>query len=63
MDNLNNSEDAAAFAELYQQELKAKQLFNTRKKQFIRVLFKACSEEHDRTDDTGHLEAIMQDLY
>lgn len=37
MDNLSNSEDAAALAELYQQEPKAKQLFNTQKKSFIRA--------------------------
>ena len=63
MDNLHNSEDAAALAELYQQEPKAKLLFKKQKRKFIRKLLNACSEEIDRTNDTDFLDAIMHDLY
>lgn len=63
MDNLHNSEDAAALAEFYQQEPKAKQLFQQQKRKFIRKLLNACFEEIDRTNDTDILDAIMHDLY
>ncbi|MCK9534823.1 MAG: hypothetical protein M0Q98_09050 [Pseudomonas sp.] len=63
MDNLHNSEDAAALAEFYQQEPKAKQLFKQQKRKFIHKLLSVCSEEIDRANDTDFLEAIMYDLY
>ena len=63
MDNLNNSEDAAALAELYQQEPKAKLLFKKQKRKFIRTLLNACSDKIDRTNDTDFFDAIMHDLY
>ena len=63
MDNLHNSEDAAALAELYQQVPKAKLLFKKQKRKFIRKLLNACSEEIDRTNDTDFFDAVMHDLY
>ena len=63
MDNLNNSEDAAALAEFYQQEPKAKLLFKKQKRKFIRTLLNACSDEIDRINDTEFFDAIMHDLY
>lgn len=63
MDNLHNSEDAAALAEFYQQEPKAKQLFQQQKRKFIHKLLSVCSEEIDRANDTDFFDAIMYDLY
>ena len=63
MDNLHNSEDAAALAEFYQQEPKAKQLFKQQKRKFIHKLLSVCSEEIDRANDTDFLDAVMHDLY
>lgn len=63
MDNLHNSEDAAALAEFYQQVPKAKQLFKQQKRKFIRKLLNACSEEIERTNDTDFFDAVMHDLY
>lgn len=63
MDNLHNSENAAALAEFYQQEPKAKQLFKQQKRKFIRKLLNACSEEIDRANDADFLDAVMHDLY
>lgn len=63
MGNLHNSEDAAALAELYQQESKAKPLFKKQKRKFVRTLLNACSDEIDRTNDTDFFDAVMHDLY
>ena len=63
LNNLNNSEDAAALAEFYQKEAKANLLFKKQKRKFIRKLLSACSEEIDRVNDMGFFDAVMSDLY
>ena len=63
MGNLYNSEDAAALAEFYQLEPKAKLLFKKQKRKFIHKLLSVCSEEIDRANDTDFFDVIMYDLY
>jgi hypothetical protein len=63
MDNLNNSEDAAALAEFYKSNTVVQQIFKPKRKVFNKKLLNACADEIDRTEDPDHLQAILTDLY
>lgn len=63
MDNLHNSEDAAALAEFYKSNTVVQQIFKPKRKVFNKKLLNACADEIDRTEDPDHLQAILSDLY
>lgn len=60
--SLLNSEDAAALAEFCVNYEPAKSFFR-KKRKLKRAVLSACMDEIDSVDDTGHLDAILHDLY
>src|SRR5690554_5090427 len=63
MENLNNSEDAAAIAEFYQQNPQARDVLKPQWRQLKRCINEACGAEIERTDDPDHLNHVLADLY
>lgn len=63
MENLNNSEDAAAIAEFYQQNPQARDVLKPEWRQLKRCINEACGAEIDGTDDPDHLNHVLADLY
>ena len=55
MESLNNSEDAAAIAEFYQQNLQARDVLKSEWRQLKRCINEACGADIDGTDDPDHL--------
>lgn len=63
MENLNNSEDAAAIAEFYQQNPQARDVLKPKWRQLKQCINEACGAEIDGTDDPDHLNHVLADLY
>jgi len=63
MENLNNSEDAAAIAKFYQQNPQARDVLKPEWRQLKRGINEACGAEIDGTDDPDHLNHVLADLY
>lgn len=62
-DNLLNSEDAVALAELYCHHMPAQKVLKSQCRELKRSVICACSDEIDSTSDPDHLQAILDDLY
>lgn len=62
-DNLLNSEDAAALAELYFHHQPAREVLEPQYSKLKSSIMRACSWEIDTIDDPDHLQAILSDLY
>lgn len=63
MKNLHNSEDAAALAELYRQNPKARDVLKPKWRELKRSIKQACGAEIEGADDPDHLDCVLADIY
>src|SRR5690606_36260998 len=63
MKNLNNSEDAAAIAEFYQQDPQARDVLKPKWRKLKQSIKQACGAEIEGTEDPDYLNHVLADLY